>query len=109
MQALGTVKFGDVTIKIISNSEALTMAELHFTAHAIAAVHHHTNEEINYVLEGTFEAIADGHKRILTAGDVIHVTTNHNHNLTCISDVGGKILTVWTPSRKDLMAKIATK
>jgi len=106
MKNLGSIKFGDVTIKVVSNSENLTVAELHFPANATADIHQHVNEEVNYVVKGVFETIHEGEKCILNPGDVVQVSPNLKHNLKCISSENGVILTSWTPSRKDIMAKI---
>lgn len=107
MSSLGKIKFGDITIKILCNSDALTVAELHFPAGAVAAVHQHINEEANYIVQGTFEASLGDSKIILNPREIIHVDTNALHNLKCIGNEDGIILTAWTPSRKDLMAKIS--
>lgn len=106
MKSLGILKFGEVQINILSNSEALTLAELTFPINAIAAPHHHINEEINYILEGEFESNLNGELKILKQGDVLCVSPNDEHNLKNIGNVEGKILTVWNPSRVDLIEKL---
>jgi len=106
MKSLGTLKFGEVKIDILSNSEAITLAELTFPIDVAAAAHHHKNEEVNYILNGVFESSLNGQSKILNPGDVIHVSSNNEHNLKNIGGVEGKILTVWTPSRKDLIDKL---
>lgn len=107
MKTTGLIKFGEVTIKILSNSDALTIAELHFPSGVIADVHQHVNEEANYIVKGTFEASSNDSKMTLYPGDILHVGTNAKHNLKCISEEDGLILTAWTPSRKDLIDKIS--
>ncbi len=107
MKTTGLIKFGGVTIKILSNSDALTVAELHFPSGVVADVHHHINEEANYVVRGTFEASSDDSKMTLYPGDILDVSPNAKHNLKCISEEDGLILTAWTPSRKDLIDKIS--
>jgi len=107
MNGLGTINFGDVAIKILSNSDAMTIAELHFNGGIAAAQHHHINEEANYIIEGVFESVHNGVVTSYKAGDIVHVAPNQEHSLKCVSKAGGRILTSWTPSRKDLMAKIA--
>lgn len=106
MKSLGILKFGEVQINILSNSETLTLAELIFPINAIAPVHHHINEEINYILEGEFESSLNGELKILKQGDVLRVSPNDVHNLKNIGNVEGKILTVWNPSRIDLIEKL---
>ena len=108
MKDLGSVKFGDVTIKVLTNSEALTVAELHFPAGAAADVHHHINEEVNYVVKGVFETIENGELLVLNPGDTVQVSSNLEHNLRCTSQEDGIILTAWSPSRKDIMNKLSS-
>lgn len=107
MKALGSIQFGTITIKIISNSDALTVTELHFPAGAVADVHQHINEEVNYVVKGIFESDSSGQKEIYRPGDALQVPSLAAHNISCISDEDGVILTAWTPSRTDLMNKIS--
>lgn len=106
MKELGSVKFGEVIIKIISNSEILTVAELHFPSGVSAEVHQHINEEVNYVVKGTFETIHKGETVLLKQGDVLQVNSNLKHNLKCTSTENGIIVTAWAPSRKDLIAML---
>lgn len=106
MKGNGLIKFGDVTIKILSNSDALTIAELHFPSGSVAEVHQHVNEEANYIVRGTFEALSGDSKVTLYPGEIVSVPSNARHNLKCISEDDGIILTAWTPSRKDLIAKL---
>lgn len=107
MNALGSLKFGSITIKILANSEKATVAELHFQPGDIASVHMHPHEEFNYVVKGEFECLSEGEIVRLSAGDVIQVISNHEHNLHCIGDEPGVIVTFWTPSRQDLIEKMS--
>lgn len=107
MKDLGSVKFGEVTIKVLANSNDLTVAELHFPAGVAADVHQHVNEEVNYVVKGVFETLHQGEVLFLNPGDSIQVSSNLEHNLRCVSHTDGIIITAWTPSRKDIMDKIS--
>lgn len=106
MKELGVIPLGDATIKIISNSEALTVAEIYFPAGSVAAVHHHVNEEVNYVVKGAFEFMSNGERMLFKVGDVLQVPSNIDHNIRCLDGEDGVVLSIWTPSRKDLIAKI---
>lgn len=106
MKGLGSIKFGEVIIKILSDSPAMTVAELHFPSGVSADVHHHINEEANYVVEGVFETPLNNELTTFSPGDLLHIESNKNHSLKCISEENGVILTVWTPSRKDLISKL---
>lgn len=101
------IKFGDVTIKILSNSDDLTVSELKIPAGAIATPHQHPHEEVNYVISGTLDFMSDGETVTLGAGESITIDPNQLHNITNNSNTPGVVLSVWTPSRKDLIAKLA--
>lgn len=102
-----TVQFGDVVIKILSNSEELTVSELYLPAGSVASVHHHPHEEVNYVIAGTLDFMCDGEVKTLRPGDAMRIPPNKPHNITCSAESDGKVISVWTPSRKDLIAKIS--
>ncbi|MFI8480002.1 cupin domain-containing protein [Pseudomonas sp. NPDC078700] len=100
------IKFGDVTIKILSNSADLTVSELEIPVGAIATPHHHPHEEVNYVVQGSLEFMRDGETQTLEPGQSIRIAPNQVHNITNHSDEPGVVLSIWTPSRKDLIAKL---
>lgn len=109
MKNLGTLNFGEIPITFLSNSDAITVAELEFAPGVSATPHHHVHEEIDYVLEGTFEVNSDGKKDIFTKGDLLDVSSDVEHYITNVGDTPGKILTVWSPSRSDFMDKLVEK
>lgn len=100
------IHFGDVDIRILNNSSELTLAELLIPAGAIASIHQHPHEEINYVISGTIDCMCDGKITTLQAGESIHILPNQPHNIVCHPEASSKVITVWTPSRQDLMAKL---
>jgi len=101
-----TIHFGDVDINILSNSNELTLAELILPAGAVASIHQHPHEEVNYVVSGVVDCMCNGEVTTLYAGQSIRVPANQPHNITCHPGEPGKVITAWTPSRTDLMAKI---
>lgn len=107
MKPLGIVKFGDVTITVLSNSDQMTVAELTFEPGVVAALHHHLHEEVNYVLEGTFEMQSDGKTSVFNKGDILAVPSGKEHNISHNGEGVGKVLTIWTPSRKDIIEKLS--
>lgn len=107
MKKKGLIKEGDIIIKILSNSKALTIAELHFPSGTIANAHQHANEEMNYILCGTFEVLSNNSKVILRPGEILHIPTNVKHNLKCIGEEDGVILSVWVPSCEELIARLS--
>lgn len=106
-QQNNTVQFGDVTIRILSNSDELTVSELDLPAGSVASVHHHPHEEVNYVVSGVLDFMCDGEVTTLRAGQAMRVPPNKSHNITCHKEAPGKVISVWTPSRQDLIAKLA--
>lgn len=102
-----TLHFGDVAIQILSNSDELTLAELVLPAGAVASVHQHPHEEVNYVVSGVLDFMCDGEVTTLRAGEAMRVPPNQPHNITCHPEVPGVVLTAWSPSRQDLMAVLA--
>ncbi|MGL4724301.1 MAG: cupin domain-containing protein [Scandinavium sp.] len=101
-----TVQFGDVAIRILSNSDEMTVSELDIPAGAVASVHHHPHEEVNYVVSGVLDFMCDGEVTTLHPGQAIRIPPGLPHNITCHKEAPGKVLSVWTPSRKDLIAKL---
>ncbi|HCR1139871.1 TPA: cupin domain-containing protein [Klebsiella aerogenes] len=101
-----TVHFGDVAITILSNSNALTVSELMIPAGTVAGVHHHPHEEVNYVIAGKLDFMCDGETKTLGPGDAIRIPPNKLHNITCSPESDGRVISVWTPSRNDLIEKL---
>lgn len=106
MKNLGIVKFGEVAIKILSNSNELTVSELNFPRGVVASMHKHCHEEVNYIVKGKFECECNGEKFSLQEGDHIQVPSNAEHNLSCLNG-DGIVISIWTPSRTDLIEKIS--
>lgn len=102
-----TIHFGEVAIQILSNSDALTVAELVMPAGAVASIHQHPHEEVNYVVSGVMDFMCDGVVQTLRAGEAMRVPPNQAHNIICHPDAPGVVLTAWTPARQDLVAKLA--
>lgn len=84
----------------------MTVSELTFQPGVVAALHHHTNEKVNYVLDGTFEMESNGVTKIFNKSDLLAVPSNEDHNISHKGKGIGKSLTIWNPSRKDLIAKL---
>ncbi|MFP2240881.1 cupin domain-containing protein [Pseudescherichia vulneris] len=102
-----TLQFGDVSIQILSNSDELTVAEVALPAGAVASIHQHPHEEVNYVVSGVLDFMCDGEVTTLRTGEAMRVPPNQPHNITCHPDAPGVVLSAWSPSRQDLIAKLA--
>ncbi|HAV1831529.1 TPA: cupin domain-containing protein [Enterobacter hormaechei subsp. steigerwaltii] len=67
------IMFGDVTIKILSNSDELTVSEPYLPASSAASVHHRPHEEVNYVISGVLDISCNGEVITLRAGDSMRI------------------------------------
>lgn len=105
MQTKKEVKFGDISISILSDSENLTVAEILIPAGCIATPHHHPHEEVNYVLSGTLDFMCDGTVTMLGAGEYMRIPPDRQHNITNSGKTDARVMSVWTPSRQDLVAR----
>lgn len=107
MTSLGIIKFGDVSMDILSNSENMTVAEITFGPGVTAPIHSHFQEEANYILQGDFEMLSGENSSNYSVGDVLKAPSNVEHTIKNLSNETGKILTIWTPSRKDIIEKLS--
>ena len=102
------IKFGDVTIKILTNSDELTVSELFIPAGVPAQEHHHPHEEVNYVLSGQLEFTLNGKVNTLTTGDCIRIPPDAIHNIKNTGTTDGRVISIWTPSRVDLIDRLGS-
>lgn len=76
--------------------------ENHFEAGAVGTLHHHPHTQITYVVEGKFEFIIDGEKRVVEKGDSMYKGGGLEHGCVCLEQ--GVLLDVFTPMRKDFVS-----
>jgi len=67
--------------------------------------HHHEPEEIVIVLEGERDELVEGKLYHIKVGDVLIVPSGIEHG-SYTSDRGCKVVEVFSPPRKDLIAKL---
>ncbi len=91
--------FPGVNAKLI-HTDNLTIAHVAIDKGAVVPEHSHVHEQIINVIEGTFEMVINGVKKIAGAGYVGVVPSNVKHAVTAITD--GKIIDVFSPTREDL-------
>ena len=87
--------------KILSYTDELMIVENHFEAGAVGALHSHPHTQLTHVLEGSFEFVIDGEKRIVTKGDTLYKTPNIPHGCVCLEK--GILLDTFTPCREDFI------
>lgn len=94
---------GGVSRKVLAHDETMMAVEVSFEKGAVGAVHTHPHTQISYVLEGSFDAEIGGKHAIIKKGDTYYVQPNVPHGVTALEN--GKLLDVFTPERKDFLAK----
>lgn len=77
------------------------MSFMHYTVAADAEPipdHQHPNEEVWNIIEGSFEVVIDGDRRMVGPGDVAIVPSNAEHSLKSMGE-GGRAIVVNYPHR----------
>lgn len=93
---------GGVTRKILSYSENLMTAELHFKKGAVGAKHSHPHEQIGYIVSGSLVYQEEGcEDKVLLAGDTYYVKPNAVHGVEVLEDT--VLLDIFTPMREDFI------
>jgi len=80
----------------------LMVVELTWDKGMVGAVHAHPHRQCGYALKGSFEAVVNGEKAILKAGDCFYVEADVPHGLTALED-GSVFLDIFTPYREDFV------
>ncbi|MFJ5282956.1 cupin domain-containing protein [Pseudomonas sp. NPDC088429] len=96
----------DVSLQIISISEHMLTARFWFTGKGFGSTHHHTNEEVNVVINGEFIATNGDEQFPVYPGQAVCVAPNVEHDMRCLTPVG-EMISTWTPPRQDLIEKFA--
>lgn len=92
----------NVTIQVLSYTDQMMTAQIWFTGPGFEGTHHHSNQEVNVVISGEFEATDGDNKYNVFPGQVVPVLSDRKHNMECLTPTGSMI-TIWTPARKDII------
>jgi quercetin dioxygenase-like cupin family protein len=65
--------------------------------------HHHYNEQVTYILEGTLKFAIDGQEVVVKAGEVLCIPADMPHEAWALEDTLD--LDVFTPPREDWLNK----
>ena len=93
-----------VTLQVLSYTDEMMVAKLWFSGKGFDGTHHHSNQEVNIVTAGEFEATNGSQKTQVHSGQAVTVPSNFEHNMECLSPTG-EMITVWTPARQDIIEK----
>jgi quercetin dioxygenase-like cupin family protein len=84
----------------VAEGRAITFAVVELDAHAVAARHHHPNEQLGLVLKGTMRFVIGDETRELVAGDVYVIPSDVPHEATAGAE-GAVVIDVFSPIRAD--------
>ncbi len=63
--------------------------------------HHHHHEQITHIISGKIEFVVDGEKRVMQAGDVLHIPSHVPHSAVALEDTLN--LEIVSPPREDFL------
>jgi quercetin dioxygenase-like cupin family protein len=81
------------------HTQNMTFAHYEFTCGAAIHEHHHPEEEVYEVIEGSLELTIDGVAQVASCGVVAIVPANARHSVRALTD--GKLIVVDSPARRD--------
>lgn len=90
-----------VSRKILAHVTNMMMVEVNFIKGAVGEIHAHENEQISYIIKGSFQLDIEGKKEIIKAGDTFYIKQNALHGVLALED--STILDVFTPQREDFL------
>ena len=89
--------------KIVGHTPQLMSVLIQFDRGAIGTPHaHDVHDQIAYVLSGAFEAVLDGDKRVLRAGDAFIARHLCTHGVVALEDKS-TLLDQFSPRREDYL------
>ncbi len=81
----------------------LMLARVIMKKGAHVPLHHHHNEQVTYILEGTLKFAIDGKEIVVKAGEVLCIPPNMPHEAWALEDTID--LDVFNPPREDWLNK----
>ena len=81
--------------------EKLMAVKVEFEKGGVGTLHRHHHSQITYIESGKFEALINGEKRILAAGDAFYIPPNVNHGTVCLES--GILIDMFSPMREDFI------
>ena len=88
-----------VTARVV-NGERMTLAAVDLKPNAIVAEHHHDNEQLGVILQGTMTFTIGGETRHLSAGDTYVIPSHVPHDAVAGPE-GATVVDVFAPGRAD--------
>lgn len=81
------------------SGERMTLAQLRIKRGSVVRLHSHPNEQISLVLEGRLEFRSGGRRLVASAGDLVIIPPNLEHEVEALDD--SLVVDVFSPPRDD--------
>lgn len=92
-----------VSREILSSTGSLMLVRVNLAKGFVGDIDQHVEEQISYIEQGAVEFEVGGVKRVLREGETQYIPSNIKHQVKVLEEC--VILDVFTPLRKDLLAK----
>jgi quercetin dioxygenase-like cupin family protein len=96
-------KLNDLIDREMVVGDKIMLARVFLKKGAHVPEHHHHNEQVTYILEGTLKFAIDGKEIVVRAGEVLCIPSNMPHEAWALEDTLD--LDVFTPPREDWLNK----
>ena len=90
-----------ITRQIMGYDEKMMMVKVVFGQDSIGAAHRHPHVQTTYVVNGRFEVMIEGEKKVLCAGDGFYIEPDAEHGVICLE--AGTLIDVFAPMREDFL------
>jgi len=84
----------------VASGERIMLSLMDLDAHARVPPHSHPHEQAGMVLEGTFELMIDGEKKIVRKGDCYICPPGVEHSVI-MGDAPAQVLDIFSPPREE--------
>jgi quercetin dioxygenase-like cupin family protein len=96
-------KLNDLIDREMVVGDKVMLARVFLKKGAHVPLHHHHNEQVTYILEGSLKFAIDGKEIVVHAGEVLCIPSNMPHEAWAVEDTLD--LDVFTPPREDWLNK----
>ena len=86
----------------VVNGEKITVAQLGLSKDCVVPLHHHVNEQISVVLQGSLKFQLEGQELVVRAGEVLVIPSNAPHTVTALED--SVAMDIFSPIRQDWLS-----
>ena len=96
---IGDEKLNPLLTRKIISCDRVMLSELVLKKGCVVPPHHHENEQVSYIIQGTLKFEVNGREIILHAGEVLHIPSNVVHSAVALEDTLD--LDIFSPPRQD--------